>query len=207
MTDVDLLDRVTISGCSAGCTKIVDIPKGRAKDFELRGGAIPVLKNLQATTDKGCTVTWKGFEIDFSAAIAWLHQHANPSYTGQCASYVRQGLNAGGLSIPGLSTYGMDAGTWGPVLERNGFEQVATGTVTGDNSFSNPQTGDIVVFPAVPHHPNGHTAMWDGDHWVSDTVQNHFSSNQAHYRGHRYIIYRNRGSASGPGYQAHAQPE
>jgi len=60
VTDDDLLNHVTISGCSLSCTKVVSIPVGKAKQLELRNGTIPVLGNLSALSDKGCRVTWKG---------------------------------------------------------------------------------------------------------------------------------------------------
>ncbi len=58
VTDQDLLKRASIDGCPSNCKKIVAIPVGLAKDFVIKGGAIPVLGNLQATTDKDGTVTW-----------------------------------------------------------------------------------------------------------------------------------------------------
>jgi hypothetical protein len=58
VTDQDLLHRVAIYGCSLDCKRIVSIQQGLAKDLELQAGAIPILGNLSATSDKGCTVTW-----------------------------------------------------------------------------------------------------------------------------------------------------
>jgi GH24 family phage-related lysozyme (muramidase) len=60
VTDDDLLNHVTISGCSLKCTKVASITKGKAKQLELRAATIPILGNLQALSDKGCRVTWKG---------------------------------------------------------------------------------------------------------------------------------------------------
>lgn len=58
VTDQDLLKRASIDGCPSNCKRIIAIPVGLAKDFVIKGGEIPVLGNLQATTDKEGTVTW-----------------------------------------------------------------------------------------------------------------------------------------------------
>jgi len=34
-----------------------------------------------------------------------------------------------------------------------------------------PKKGDVVVIKQIPGHKNGHMAMFDGKHWISDTVQ------------------------------------
>jgi hypothetical protein len=199
VTDVDLKEKVTISGCSIHCTKIVSIEVGLSKDYELTGGTIPVLRNLSATTDKGCTVTWKGFEFDAAAAAKYADDHADGTnnYHGWCARYVQNALREGLHA----DMDGANAKDLGPVLENNGFSPAGSGTVNGDNSFPNPQTGDVAVFDAVPGHDNGHTAIWDGSQWVSDTKQPHFSANQKAYKGGRFTVYRS------AGVQAHAKPQ
>ena len=57
VTDQDLYKRAVIGGCSVGCKKIVSIEQGLSKDLTVSGGEIPVLSNIMATTNKGCTVT------------------------------------------------------------------------------------------------------------------------------------------------------
>jgi hypothetical protein len=201
VTDKDLLEKVTISGCSKGCTKITAITLGLSKLYELTGGAIPVLKNLQATTDKACTVTWKGFEFDVDQAATYVTDNAESGYKGWCARYVQNALRDAGLyGMPGANAKDM-----GPVLEDYGFEDLGSGTVTGDNSVASPQKGDVVVFDAVPGHSNGHVAIWNGSSWVSDTVQPHFSANQRDYRGGTYHVYRSKYYQKG--HQAYAHPE
>jgi GH24 family phage-related lysozyme (muramidase) len=60
LCDADLLgSKVTISGCSIGCTHVVSIEKGRALQMQLKE-TIPLLGDLQATSDKGCLVIWDG---------------------------------------------------------------------------------------------------------------------------------------------------
>lgn len=65
--DQDLLRYAYIQGCGTGCRRITAITAGLAKDTELKGGVIPLLGNLQATTDKGGTVTW---DRSLSAQVA-----------------------------------------------------------------------------------------------------------------------------------------
>jgi len=199
VTDVDLLDRVTIAGCSLGCTKIVDIPVGRSRDVELRGGAIPVLSNLAATTNKGCTVKFVGDALDIDKAVAKLNRDAHGTSIHRCAAYVKAALHEGGLPyLPAASAYQLDG-----ELQGAGFSSVAT---NGSAGYT-PQAGDVVVFPAVGTHTDGHTAMYNGDQWVSDFRQN----NMAVWRDQpnpRYTIFRSSGSSSGngSGHQAHAGP-
>ena len=195
VTDQDLLQKVTISGCSLGCTKITSIEVGLSKDVELTGGTIPVLRNLQATTNKGCTVTWKGFELDIDKAVNYADANAEDTFHGYCARYVQNALREGGLT----DMQGANAKDFGPELEKNGFSEVSSGT--GNTAPGGLQKGDVAVFDAVPGHEYGHTTMWDGKQWVSDTKQPHFSSNQRDYVKGHFKIYRSAGR------QAHALPK
>lgn len=197
VTDQDLLKKVTISGCSQSCTKITSITKGLSTNLELKGGTIPVLRNLEAVSDKGCIVTWKNFEFDIDAAVKYADDNAESGYKGYCARYVQNALREGLHQ----DMDGANAKDLGPVLKNNGFTEISSGTVAGDKSVANPQKGDVVVFDAVDGHEYGHVAIWDGKQWVSDTKQAHFSANQADYLGGRYKVYRS------AGYQAHALPQ
>lgn len=79
VTKQDLIDIVKIVGCSSGCKEIVSIEVGLSKEYVLTDeeDAIPVLSNLSATTDKGCTVT-----VDDSLAAELAHEEGreNKSY-------------------------------------------------------------------------------------------------------------------------------
>ncbi len=203
VTDVDLLTKVTISGCSLGCTKVASITTGLADNVELRGGAIPVLRNLVAVSDKGCAVTWIGYELDVAAAASYADSHAHGvnAFEGWCGRYVQNALREG-FHTP-IDPVGQ-AKDLGPSLESHGFQEVTSGTVNpadSSKSFTTPQKGDVAVFAAVPKHDAGHVAIWDGKQWVSDTKQPKFSANQKDYAGGRFTIYRT------PGNQAHAKPK
>jgi hypothetical protein len=206
VTDVDLLEKVTIRGCSLNCTKIVDIPVGRARDVELRGGAIPVLSNLKATTDKGCTVTFAGAAggggggWDVDKAVAGLDKRAGAKSISRCAAYVKKAIQDGGLPyIQAESAYMLN-----PKLENYGFEQVAT-----NGSDYTPQKGDVVVFPAVGKHVHGHTAMYDGKQWVSDFKQKNMAV-WKDQKNPKYTVFRHKSKKDGSGAngnQAHAGPK
>lgn len=208
VTDKDLLEKVTISGCSKSCTKIVAIPVGLAKNVELKDGTIPVLSNIKATTDKGCVVKFAGAMggagWDAAKAVAELNKNALNGSISRCAAYVKTALQAGGGGVPYIdaaSAYMLDG-----KLQDYGFEEVASKGSTGYT----PQAGDVVVFPAVGKHVHGHTAMYNGNQWVSDFRQN----NMAVWRDQsnpEYKIFRHKDppkkEGGAKGNQAHAGPK
>ncbi|PCE27521.1 cytoplasmic protein [Paraburkholderia acidicola] len=114
-----------------------------------------------------------------AAAVNHLRSNAEPSSTGHCAQYVREAINAGGVypaHTPLARNYG------GPLLAA-GFYRV-------DGNY--PQKGDVVVIQAIPHHPAGHMAMYDGQIWISDFRQYHGFYPSQSYRDLQppYQIYR-----------------
>ncbi len=155
---------------------------------------MPVLKNLVAVTDQGCTVKWVGFDVD--KAVAGLNSRAKPHAAPpfMCAQYVKNALKDGGL--PYINSPNAD--TTGPQLPNYGFNAVSSSSNPGGYT---PQAGDVAYFPATPDHTDGHIAMYNGSQWVSDFRQNNFVvwSDTPHPR---YTIYR---SASA-GQQAYAMP-
>jgi hypothetical protein len=200
VTDKDLLQKVTISGCSIKCTKIVSIPVGLARNVELKGEAVPVLSNIQAVTDKGCIVKFvEGGGFDVAKAVAALDKNAQPHSISRCAAYVKTALKAGGL--PYIEAANADI--FGTKIGNYGFSPVATNGTAGYT----PQAGDVVVFPAVGTHTDGHTAMYDGSQWVSDFKQ-HNMNVWRDQSNPRYTIFRSNSASSGggSGNQAHAGP-
>ena len=81
-----------------------------------------------------------GFDID--AAIIRIHKEidkrADKKSTGYCARYVREAIEAGGMSTNGRPDY---ACKYGPFLLRKGFNQI---NITDPNDYT-PIKGDIVV--------------------------------------------------------------
>ncbi|HEY2860532.1 MAG TPA: hypothetical protein VGJ21_19085 [Terracidiphilus sp.] len=104
-------------------------------------------------------------ETGIHRLISWLDQHAHLHSTHQCAASVRRAMEAAGMSTadrPG------DAGDYGPFLQRHGAQVIPS------ESYE-PVAGDIAVFDKTEDHPAGHIQIFDGQHWVSDFVQQGFS--------------------------------
>lgn len=97
--------------------------------------------------------------------ISWLDAHAHLHSTHHCAASVRQAMEAAGIPTAGRPD---DAGDYGPFLVRHGALPV-------DSESYQPQPGDIAVFDKSSDHPAGHIQVFNGQHWVSDFVQQGFS--------------------------------
>jgi len=115
---------------------------------------------------------------DKNAAVTHADSHARRHSTGNCARYVREAIDAGGVVL-GHTHY---AKNYGPVLAASGFQPI----------HGVPQKGDVVVIQPAPGHPAGHMAIFDGANWVSDFRQLHGLYPGPAYRSARpaYIVYR-----------------
>ncbi|GAB6039171.1 hypothetical protein JCM15519_37300 [Fundidesulfovibrio butyratiphilus] len=126
-----------------------------------------------------------GQKWDREAAIQHLNKSVQPASKGKCATYVRQAIEAGGgmRLNRGLNSAGGSAYGFGPVLEDAGFKPVPSGTPY--------QAGDVVVIQQSPRHQDGHTAMFNGEKWISDFEQKDFYGSQE-FRDKEtpYVIYR-----------------
>jgi len=113
-------------------------------------------------------------------SISWARQHAQPHSTGFCARYVARAVEAGGITITHAN-----ARDFGISLRDAGFYEMPGGTP--------PESGDIAVIQAIPGHPYGHTAIFDGIAWYSDFKQRTMYPGPA-YRQYQpaYKIYRMR---------------
>jgi hypothetical protein len=111
-----------------------------------------------------------GWDVD--KAIKHLQTNAVPPYgQGECATFVREAIEAGGLTM--LRTGSGSAKDYGPRLVSAGFiAQSGTGTPY--------QKGDVAVIDGFAKsagtgikkdHPDGHLAMYDGTQWISDFKQ------------------------------------
>jgi hypothetical protein len=119
-----------------------------------------------------------GFNI--TNAINHLTSNAQASSIGRCAQYVRMALEAGGLSTDGrpVSAYGY--ADW---LQTVGFSVV--------HITDNFQPGDIIVHAAIgTTHPHGHIAMFNGEQWISDFVQNDKYGGSAYRNNSSFIVLR-----------------
>ncbi len=117
---------------------------------------------------------------DARAAANHVRLHAQIHSTNNCAMYVRKAIEAGGITISRTNS----AKDYGYSLRQAGFVEV--------NDGGAPRAGDVVVIQAIPGHPHGHMAMYDGSHWVSDFVQNYGFYPGSAYRTAKppYQIYR-----------------
>jgi hypothetical protein len=102
-----------------------------------------------------------------AAAITALNENAQNRPTGNCAAYVREAIEAGGITLERPDSN--HAEDYGPSLEAAGFIQL---NPTPPPDYS-AQAGDVVVIQHYPGgNPAGHIEMNDGEHWDSDFVQN-----------------------------------
>lgn len=115
-----------------------------------------------------------------TAAVAHVRWHAGSSSTGNCATFTRQAIEAGGVKMG----HTRDARNYGPLLESGGFRPVGAGET--------PREGDVVVIqPYAGGRPEGHMAIFDGQTWFSDFRQRDMWGGPG-YRHARpqYVIYR-----------------
>jgi hypothetical protein len=103
-------------------------------------------------------------------------QSARPgvnNYGGRCAAAVINSLREGGYDVPNVPL----AKNMGPGLRGAGFEEIVPSTPLPIGSQHlpddyTPQTGDVIVLDNPNSSGNaGHTAIYNGTDWVSDTVQ------------------------------------
>jgi hypothetical protein len=108
------------------------------------------------------------------------HGHEPGTYGDQqCATYVTEALTESGIKLnKNVGGYGSDghgyAKNLGPVLTDAGFSPVFSysGSQNLDLKNYTPQKGDVAVIqPPTKNDPAGHTAIFNGQDWVSDFVQ------------------------------------
>lgn len=107
---------------------------------------------------------------NLSAAIKHLVSSASGKSLHQCAKYVRQAIEAGGVSTVGRPVSACKYKTFLPTIGFNAVGQIS-GKINQDNwSRRNARPGDIAV---MDHGEHGHICMWSGTQWISDFKQNH----------------------------------
>ena len=108
---------------------------------------------------------------DSAKALAKLESQTLPGSHGLCAQYTRQAIEAGGVVLVRHT----DAKDYGSSLIAVGFVKLNSG-----NTLS--QAGDVGIVQPIPGHPEGHMAMFDGKHWISDFLQLYGLYPNAQYR-------------------------
>lgn len=161
--------------------KLIDYREGRLKDDPMKGynnlgdwylGERQKVKSKYAANDpyenysSGSTGT-SSYAVDKRAAAAadLATKRAAADFTGQCATYVKRALAAvdqqaapyikgnGNVTAKNLLKYG------------KGWQQVPY------SANYVPQKGDVVSWGAIKGHKYGHTSIYNGNEWVSDTKQ------------------------------------
>jgi hypothetical protein len=102
---------------------------------------------------------------NIQAACQWIITHSHTSTQHACAKYVRQAIEAGGISTAGRPTWAWKYMNYLPTI---GFKYIGN----FQRGFK-AEPGDIAVYmkngnPNVP----GHICMWTGVQWCSDFRQN-----------------------------------
>lgn len=134
------------------------------------------------------SVNFSGFDVD--SAVQYLTEHAKNVSVGQCAKFVREALEHGGLDTTGRPKM---AFRYNEFLPKLGFVPIIESNYTGNNLPKDytPQKGDIVVIGANSRHKAGHIAMFNGQQWISDFKQRTFHGLKgADYD--KYIIWRHK---------------
>ena len=118
---------------------------------------------------------------DKTKAVAALDANAKEASHGLCAEYTRRAIEAGGVTLVRHTS----AEDYGPSLTGVGFVAL----------MAPPPVylpADVGIVQAIPGHPNGHMAMYDGTCWVSDFKQLHGLYPSPAYRAANppFTIYR-----------------
>ena len=161
--------------------KLIDYREGRLKDDPMKGynnlgdwylGERQKVKSKYAANDpyenysSGSTGA-SSYAVDKRAAAAadLATKKAAADFTGQCATYVKRALAAvdqqaapyikgnGNVTAKNLLKYG------------KGWQQIPY------SANYVPQKGDVVSWGAIKGHKYGHTSIYNGNEWVSDTKQ------------------------------------
>jgi hypothetical protein len=122
---------------------------------------------------------------DVDKAVQYLQDKAEPNSTGSCARYVREAIEAGGLTL----VRHISAKNYGSSLLAVGFLVVPAGA-----GFLQ-RKGDVGIVQPIDGHPHGHIAMFHGTNWISDFVQLHglypgksYRQVKPHFTIYRYPI-------------------
>lgn len=100
--------------------------------------------------------------IDIEKSVEFLNKQAHATSQGKCAKYVRQAIEAGGVTIPEpRPVYAKD---YGPKLAELKFSKLDIENYVAEK-------GDVAVFQPPSGQAAGHIQMHNGETWVSDFIQ------------------------------------
>lgn len=114
------------------------------------------------TTEHALGVAPQLPQLDIESAVRHLEASAHEQSEGRCAQYVREAIEAGGLTVPlPRPRYAKD---YSPVLIEIGFREVSPDGYT-------PLRGDVAVIQPPANRVEGHIQMFNGHIWISDFRQ------------------------------------
>ena len=113
---------------------------------------------------KECPKEW-----NYKRTCRWLQKNTYDGTHHGCATWVRTGLEKGGLNTDGRPTY---AWRYEEYLPKIGFKEIVT-IINGNIGSYKPEPGDIATYMKY-NNPNkaGHICLYTGVQWCSDFRQN-----------------------------------
>lgn len=127
-------------------------------------GTLCLSQSAVPTIQSGEHVVGRVRVIDVGKAVEHLNKHAAAKSQGWCAKYVRQAIEAGGVTILNRPEFAKD---YGQKLIELGFRQI-TEAKYACILF---EKGDVAVFQPPSGQEAGHIQMYNGNIWVSDFIQ------------------------------------
>jgi hypothetical protein len=117
---------------------------------------------------------------DVDKSVANLTANAKPTFSepGECAAYVRDALEKGGLTIlvpprRYVDATGASACDYGESLLAAGFKIIFDNSsmkISQKIDFK-PVKGDVAIYHLFEGHRHGHIQMFNGIQWISDFLQ------------------------------------
>ena len=127
-----------------------------------------------------------GWNVGKSAQI--LTEKSKDKSSHACAKYIREALEAGGISTAGHPINAKEYHTKNFLLNKN-FKLIKTITSYKEALDQKGVLGDIAVMTS-PSGGDGHICMWNGEQWVSDFKQNRLYPYQSSGNDFGIWIYR-----------------
>ena len=111
--------------------------------------------------------------IDIEKTIRYLKSHAQPESVHSCAAYVKDAIQAGGITRESCNASDCKESRFikEDCYKLYDSEPGDYGT-RGNKMNPNWERGDIVIIDNFGEHKYGHIAMWTGNQWISDFKQN-----------------------------------
>lgn len=108
--------------------------------------------------------------FNIQGAVQYLTARAHAKSEGWCARYVRQAIEAGGISTAGRPNWAWKYIQYLPTI---GFQHIGTCNNRQSQAMFPARAGDIAVYtkPGFGTSKPGHICMFNGSQWISDFRQ------------------------------------